>query len=130
MVCPQKAFEFVDFYLKVYKQSGSSYIRDSNDFINKIKSIKNIASNLILIRADFVGLYTGVPFELGLNGVREKPCNGERKSIPSENILKMLNFVLKNNYFEFNGKVKQQLSGSSSKTKRAPPYAFIFIWIK
>ena len=42
----------------------------------------------------------------------------------------MLDFVLKNNYFEFNGKVKQQLSGSSSETKRAPPYAFIFIWIK
>ena len=92
--------------------------------------IKSKASNLILIRADFVGLYTGVPYELGLNGVKEKPCNGERKSIPSENILKMLNFVLKNNYFEFNGKVKQQLSGSSSKTKCAPPYAFIFIWIK
>ena len=39
----------------------------------------------------------------------------------------MLEFVLKNNYFEFNGNVKQQLSGTAIGTKRAPPYACIFI---
>ena len=39
----------------------------------------------------------------------------------------MAKFVLKNNYFEFNGKVKQQISGTAIGTKFAPPYACIFM---
>ena len=39
----------------------------------------------------------------------------------------MAEFVLKNNYFEFNGKAKKQISGTAIGTKRAPPYAFIFM---
>ena len=36
-------------------------------------------------------------------------------------------FVLKNNYFEFNSTVKQQISGTAIGTKFAPPYACIFM---
>ena len=39
----------------------------------------------------------------------------------------MPQFVLKNNYFEFNGKVKKQLLGTDIGTKFAPTYASIFI---
>ena len=38
-----------------------------------------------------------------------------------------MNFVLQNNYFEFNGEVKQQISGTAIGTKFAPPYACIFM---
>ena len=39
----------------------------------------------------------------------------------------MASFVLKNNIFEFNGKVKQQISGTAIGTKFAPAYACIFM---
>ena len=39
----------------------------------------------------------------------------------------MAEFVLKNNLFEFNGKVKRQYSGTTIGTKFAPPYACIFV---
>ena len=39
----------------------------------------------------------------------------------------MAKFVLKNNYFEFNGKVKQQISGTAIGTKFVPPYVCIFM---
>ena len=39
----------------------------------------------------------------------------------------MAEFVLKNNYFEFNDQVKQQISGTAIGTKFAPIYACIFI---
>ena len=39
----------------------------------------------------------------------------------------MLEFALKNNYFEFNGNVKQQLSGTAIEAKRARLYACIFM---
>ena len=39
----------------------------------------------------------------------------------------MAEFVLKNDYFEFNGKVKKQILGNAIGTKFAPPYAYIFM---
>ena len=106
----EKASEFVDFHLKPIMQDGWSYIRYSNDFINKIKNLKNIPSNSILVTAYIVYLYPSIPYELGLNAIKEAVENRARKSVPTNDILKMLKFVLKNNYFEFNGNVKLQIS--------------------
>ena len=39
----------------------------------------------------------------------------------------MAEFVSKNIYFEFDGKVKKQISGSAIGSKFAPPYTFIFM---
>ena len=39
----------------------------------------------------------------------------------------MADFILKNNFFEFNGEVKRQKSGTAIGTKFAPPYACIFM---
>ena len=39
----------------------------------------------------------------------------------------MVDFVLKNNYLEFNGKVKKQFSGTAIETKFALTYASIFM---
>ena len=50
----------------------------------------------------------------------------EDKNIPTEDLLEMAQFVLKNNYFELNSKVKQQVSGAAIGTKFAPPYTCIF----
>ena len=39
----------------------------------------------------------------------------------------MAKFVLQNNYFEFNGETKQQISGTAIGSKCAPLYACIFM---
>ena len=39
----------------------------------------------------------------------------------------MIEFVLKNNIFEFNGKVKKQVAETAISTKFTPPYAFIYM---
>ena len=39
----------------------------------------------------------------------------------------MLEFVLDNNYVEFNGKVKQLLSGRAIEAKCVLPYTYIFM---
>ena len=47
------------------------HIRDSNDFIKKIKNLKNIPGNSILVTADVVGLYPSIPHESRLNAIKE-----------------------------------------------------------
>ena len=106
-------------------QNGWSYIRDSNDSINKIKNLKNIPSNSILVTADIVGLYPSISHDSGLNAIKEALEKRVRKSVPTSDILKLMKFALKNNYFEFNRNAKQQLSGTEIGTKCAPPYACI-----
>ena len=63
----------------------------------------------------------------GLIALREALDNRANKHIPTDNLLKMVEFVLNNNYFEFNGKVKKQLLGTAIGTKFAPVYASIFM---
>ena len=59
----EKASEFLDNQLKDVMLNRWSYIKDSNDFIEKIKYLKNIPDNFILVNTDVVGLYPSVPHE-------------------------------------------------------------------
>ena len=45
-------------------------LKDSKDFINKIKNLKNIPSKSILVTVDAVGLYPIIPHESGLNAIK------------------------------------------------------------
>ena len=100
----EKASEFLDFHLKSVMQNGASYIKDSNDFKNKIKNI-DIPNDALLVTADVVGLYPSIPHEAGLNALREVLDKRKCKDIPTENLIKMAEFVLKNNFFEFDRNV-------------------------
>ena len=53
--------------------------------------------------------------------------NYPNKKVSTEDIGKMADFVLKNNFFEVDSKFYKQISGTAIGTKFAPPYACIFI---
>ena len=89
--------------------------------------MKNIPKDAILVTADVVGLYPCIPHVAGLKALKNALDARENKSIPTENLLKMPEFGLKNNVFEFNGTVKEQISGTAIGTKCAPSYACIFM---
>ena len=55
----EKASEFLDFHLKRVMQNGASYIKDSNDFMNKVKNI-DIPNDAFLVTPDVVGLYSSI----------------------------------------------------------------------
>ena len=67
----EKASEFLDHHLKPAMQSSWSYIKDSGDFLRKIKQIRNFPENPILVTADVKGLYSSIPHELGLKTLEE-----------------------------------------------------------
>ena len=74
-----------------------------------------------------MGLYASIPHQAGLSALKEALEYRLVKKIPTENLIKMAEFALKNNLFEFNNKVFQQISGTAIGTKFAPPYACIYI---
>ena len=121
----EKASEFLDSHLKTIMQESWSNIRDLAGFIHKIGQTGNIPENAILVSADVVGLYPSIPYKVGLQAFKNALEKRKQKHIPTEKLINMAEFVLKNNFFEFNGSVKQQVSGTAIGTKRAPNYVCI-----
>ena len=70
-----------------------------------------------------MGLYPSILHETGLKALREVLDKREQHTIPTSELIRMADFVLKNNYFEFIGQIKQKNSGNAIVTKFAPPYA-------
>ena len=99
----EKASEFSDNQFKEVMQNGWFYIKYSNNFIKKIKSLKKIPDNDILVTADVVRLYTRISHKAGLRALKEVLDRREEKKISTEDLVKIAEFVLQNNYFEFNG---------------------------
>ena len=62
----EKVPEFLDSHLKNIMKENWSYIKGSNDFINKTKSLKDISKDAVLATVDFVGLYPSIPHEAEL----------------------------------------------------------------
>ena len=83
-----------------------SYIKDTNEFLLKLKNLRKVPDNAILITANVVGLYPNIPHNEGLEVLKKRIDNFYEKSIPTEDLFKMAEFVLKNNYFEFKSNVK------------------------
>ena len=104
-----------------------SYIKDSQDFIIKFRKLGKIPDNAILVTTDVVSLYPSIPHNVGLRALKEALDKREQKKIPTEDLLQMAEFVLKNNFFEFNNRIKQQISGTAIGTQCAPTYACIFM---
>ena len=102
-------------------------IKDTNDFLSKLKNLKKVPDNAILVTADVVGLYPSIPHNEGLEVLKKQLDNFYEKSIPTEDLVKMAEFVLKNKYFESNSNVKHQISGTAIGKKIAPPYACIYM---
>lgn len=47
-------------------QRGKSYIKDSGDFINKIKKYQNVPDGVVLVTATVVSLYSSIPQKVWL----------------------------------------------------------------
>ena len=101
-------------------------VKDTNDFFSKLKNLKKVTDNAILVTASGVGLYPSILYHEGPEVLKKQLYNFYEKSIPSEDLVKMAEFVLKNNSFEFNSNVKHQISGTTIDTKFNPPYACIY----
>ena len=60
----------------------------------------------MLVTADVVGNYPRISHEAGLEALRERLNENDSTKVPTEDTVQTADFDLKNNFLEFNGKVK------------------------
>ena len=92
-----------------------------------MKRIGKVPEGSFLVKADVVGLYPSIPHKEGILALKSKLEEQTSSKIPTNDLVKLAEFVLKNNFFEFNNEIKQQISGTAIGTKFAPPYACIYM---
>ena len=56
----EKAYEFLDHHLQPIMKSRVSYIKNTNDFLSKLKNLRKIPQNWFLVTADVIGLYPSI----------------------------------------------------------------------
>ena len=103
-----------------------SYIKDINDFINKINN-RNIPKESIFVTLDVKSLYASIPNPEGIAAVKKAHERYQHKTVPTKVIASFLALILTLNNFIFNSKFYLQIKGCSLGTICAPPYEIIFM---
>ena len=82
------------------------YIKDTNDFLNKLRSLPKLPGNIILCTVDILVLYPNIPPTEGVSALRKWLDNWMKKYISSDMLCNLAEVVPKNNIFKFGKKKK------------------------
>ena len=119
----------VDWFLKPLISSIPSYIRDTKDFLQKIRNIGPLPEDALLVTLDVVALYPSIPIDDGLSALstflEEKHFNASVRS----GIVKLARLVLTKNFFEFDRVLYKQISGTAIGTVMAVCYSIIYMHV-
>ena len=125
--CTTKLSEYLDSFLKYQAQRCKSYIKDTNQFLLKLQSLKKLPSNTILVTLDVSSLYTNIDQEEGAKACFNKLEQRSRKDIPSSLLKNLILLVLRCNVFRFGSTFFSQKKGTCMGTPMAPNYANLFM---
>jgi hypothetical protein len=117
---------FVDTYIKPLVPLIPSYVKDTPDFIRKLRNVESIPTTAYLCTIDVKALYTNIPhlqgIQASISALQQNP-----PELPIHVLEMLMWFILRNNYFEFNGLHFHQLQGTAMGTAMAPSYANLFM---
>lgn len=117
---------FVETYLNPISIKHPSYIKDTYDFVNKIKLL-HIPADAFLFTMDVDSLYTNINTDQGMEAVKNTFQLYPDSKRPDKEILQLLYLNLTRNDFEFDDKYFLQISGTAMGKKFAPSFANIFM---
>lgn len=120
----ERISQFIEAHLTPYSIIHPSYVKNTYDFLEKIKTA-TITKDTLLISCDVESLFTNVPNDLGIKAV-EQAFRQQPKPIHPY-IIKLMKLVLENNDFEFNNQLYLQIHGTCMGTRFSPAYANLFL---
>ena len=118
--------QFIDSFTRPISTGHSAYLKDTYDFLNKIKG-KKIPQNTFLVTADVSSLYTNMDINRTLDVTKEAMKKHPNIRRPDTLLLELLETTLKNNDFTFNGEYFLQICGTAMGKTYAPGLADLYL---
>ena len=119
-----KISKYVDYHLQLIVKQIPSYVKDTNDFINAVKSV---SKNSYLVTMDMRSLYTNIPNTEGISAVKRGFDKYSKKTTSAKVITTFLALIFPLNNFIFDCKHYLQIKGCAMGSICAPAYANIFM---
>ena len=123
----ERLSHFVDYHLQPLVHKLPSFVKDTNDFLNKLLTIGNLPANSLLVTLDVSSLYTNIPHKEGINACEHFLRTSSHKTIPTSTLCDLIRMILTMNNFSFNDNHYLQIHGTAMGTKMAPSYANLFL---
>lgn len=118
--------EYLDHFIKPLSIAHKSYIKNSYEFVNKIRNFA-LQNKCLLVTGDVTSLYTNMNIDRTLSCVKTLFDNNRQIKRPDKHLLKLLEVCLRNNDFSFNGKFYLQTTGIAMGKRFAPSLADIYL---
>ena len=119
--------EIVDHLIKPLLPHVTSYLRDTKDFVSKMRDLDTYPEDAILASLDVVNLYPSIPHDDGIDALNQFLRRHGFTDTQTEDICDLAYFILTHNHFEFNSEMYLQMAGTAMGTRMAPTYAIIFM---
>ena len=98
----------------------TSNVKNSWEFKQKIEKC-NIPSNYVLLSLDVTSLFTNIPNELVMIGLKKRwELIKNNTNIPKKSFLNAVEFILNSTFFKFNNKFYNQVSGTPMGSSISP----------
>ena len=89
-------------------------VENSKKFVNEIAGTE-IAEDEVMVSFDVISLFTAIPVQKACDYIKEKleqdSTLSQRTHLEIDDMVSLLNFVLPNNYFVFEGQTYKQIHG-------------------
>jgi hypothetical protein len=120
---------FVDVHTKHLVPELPAYLQDTPDLLRQFETLKesSLPHGSFPVSIDVVGLYTNIPHKDGMQCMEEALEKRKDKTVRTSLLISLLDHVLKENIFEFNGGLYLQKLGTAIGTRVAPTYANLFM---
>ena len=120
--------EIVENELRAHLTLLLSYIQDNPDLLNKLQKKQQLLSEItILFYLDVIALYPRVPRQKARAAVEAALLQWDHPSIPTYDVLAMMDTVLDNNTITFNGIHYIQTEGTAIGSHLGMNYASIYM---
>ena len=79
--------KYVDHHIQPLAKNLRSYVKDTTDFINKIKNVGTVPKGAYLVSMDVCSLYTNIPNDEGHEALRESLDKMKGNRVPPKSLL-------------------------------------------
>ncbi|XP_074648985.1 uncharacterized protein LOC141904308 [Tubulanus polymorphus] len=128
----EKISKYLDYFLRPIASRVSTYIQDTNDFLNKINSLPPLRKDAILVTMDVKSLYTNIPHGEAISSILRSlddfPLQYAVRRPDKRRFVQFLNLILKRNEFSFGkNEHRLQIEGCAMGSTVSPSLAIIFM---